>query len=330
MRASCVILLAILLPAAPPAATRAADETGRAPTVAPGPPTFRASTFNASASAHGKATSPAARQAVISNCQVLFLDDVEVPAQEAGALVAMTVKEGEFVRQGQLLAQIDDRQAQLQREAAVLEKSVAQVKADDDIEVRYAQKSFELAQAELQRDLDINKKSPGSVPESEVHRKQLAQHRAELQIDRSRLDLKVARMTADVHNATVLAIEESIRRRRIEAPFDGMVFDIYREAAEWVNAGEAVLRVVRMDRLRVAGFLDGSQFYGPDVAGRPVTIVIELAGNRVEQFQGEITFVNPMVQAGNQYRVTAEVQNRSVKGVPLLSPGMTATMVIGL
>ena len=137
-------------------------------------------------------------------------------------------------------------------------------------------------------------------------------------------------MTADVHNATVRATEESIRRRRIEAPFAGMVIDIYREAAEWVNAGEAVLRVVRLDRLRVDGFLDGSQLNATDVAHRPVTIVIELAQNRVEQFQGEVVFVSPIVQAGNQYRVTAEVQNRDENGEPLLRPGMAATMVIGL
>jgi multidrug resistance efflux pump len=202
------------------------------------------------------------------------------------------------------------------REAALLEQSVAQTKADDDIEVRYAQKSFELAQAELQRDLDINRKSAGSVPESEVHRKQLAQHRAELQIDRSRLDLKVAQMTADVHSATVRATEESIRRRRIEAPFAGLVADVYREAAEWVNAGEAVLRVVRMDQLRVDGFLDGSQFTAADVARRPVTIVIQLPPNRVEQFPGEVVFVSPIMQAGNQYRVTAEVQNAQRERCP--------------
>lgn len=269
-------------------------------------------------------------QAVLTHCQVLLLDDVEVSAQEAGALTALHVTEGDVVQQGQLLAQIDDRQPQLQKEAALLERDVAQTRADDDIEVRYAEKSFELAQAELQRDLDINRKSPGSVPESEVRRKQLTQHRAELQIDRSRLDLKVARMTADVQNAAVRAAEESIRRRRIEAPFHGMVIDVYREAAEWVSAGEAVLRIVRMDRLRVDGFLDGSQFNASDVARRPVTVVIQLAQGRVEQFQGEVVFVSPIVQAGNQYRVTAEVQNREVNGEPLLRPGMAATMVIGL
>ena len=239
----------------------------------------------------------------------------------------MNVKEGEIVQPGQLLAQIDDRQAQLQKEAAELERDAAQARADDDIDVRFAQ---------------VTRAGGGRIAAGHRHqsqvarfgagkrgrRKQLAEHRAELQIDRSELDRRIAQMTANVQNAAVRSAEESIRRRRIEAPFAGMVIDIFREAAEWVNAGEPVLRVVRMDRLRVDGFLDGAQFNPTDAARRPVVIAIQLAQNRVEQFTGEVVFVSPLVQAGNKYRVSAEVQNREELGQPLLRPGMSATMLI--
>jgi multidrug resistance efflux pump len=137
-------------------------------------------------------------------------------------------------------------------------------------------------------------------------------------------------MTAEVRNAEVLAAEESIARRRIVAPFDGTVIEVYREAAEWVNAGDAVLRVVRMNRLRVDGFVNASEFNPTDVAGHRVTISIELARGRREPFEGQIVFVNPVVQVGNNYRVSAEVQNREEEGEPLLRPGMTVTMVIHL
>jgi hypothetical protein len=41
-------------------------------------------------------------------------------------------------------------------------------------------------------------------------------------------------------------------------------------------------------------------------------------------------FISPLVQAGDKYRVRAEVENRTEAGAPLLRPGMTATMTIGL
>ena len=234
------------------------------------------------------------------------------------------------VAKDSLDAQINNKQALLSKVAAELERDAAQTRADDDIEVRYSIKSFELAEAELNQDVEINRRSPGTVPTTEIRRKQLDRTRAELQIDRSRLDLKVAQMTADVQNAAVQAAEDSIQRRRIVAPFSGQVVQVYRQSNEWVDIGEPVLRVVQMDRLYVDGFISGTDYNVVDIADRPVTIEIALARGRKETFKGRVVFVNPIVQAGNHYRVRAEVENRQEKNQWLLNPGSTATMVIHL
>ena len=272
-----------------------------------------------------------ATQAVVTHCQVLLIDDVDVPAQEAGPLVDIMVKEGDSVKKGQLLAQIDDRQAKLQKQAAELERDAAKARAEDNIEVSFADKSLALAEIEYRQDLEINSKSPGAVPETEVRRKKLAWERAQLQVDRSRLDRKLAEMTALVQNAALGSAEEAIQRRRIVAPFDGVVIEVDKAAAEWVSAGEAVLRVVRMDQLRVEGFVDGSQFNASDVADRGVTVEIERARGGKETLEGKVVYVYPIVQAGNKYRIRADVQNRRDDGGQLLLyPGMTATTFIHL
>jgi len=66
------------------------------------------------------------------------------------------------------------------------------------------------------------------------------------------------------------------------------------------------------------------------VAGRPVTVEVPLAGGRSTRFQGQVVFISPIVQAGNKYRVRAEVANRSENGHPILRPGMSATMNVNL
>lgn len=272
-----------------------------------------------------------AGRVVVAHCQVFLIDDVRVPAQEAGPLAGVLVKEGEPVKQGQLLAQIDDRQAVLQKQAAELERDDARARAEDDIEIRFADKSLALAETEYRQDLEINSKSPGAVPETEVRRKKLAWERAQLQVQRSRLDRKLAEMTALVQSAALSAADEAIRRRRIVAPFDGVVIEIAKAAAEWVHAGEAVLRVARMDQLKVEGFVDGSQYNASDLAGRRVTVEIERARGSKENLEGQVVYVYPIVQAGNKYRVRADVQNRrDAGGQPVLYPGMTATMFIHL
>ena len=89
----------------------------------------------------------------------------------------------------QLLAQLDDRQPKLDKVAAELERDAALAKAEDDIEVRYAQAALEVANAELLRAQAIEAKSPGGVTQQEIQKLRLAKHRDELQIDRSKLDM---------------------------------------------------------------------------------------------------------------------------------------------
>jgi macrolide-specific efflux system membrane fusion protein len=272
--------------------------------------------------------SAAPGNATIPYCQVFLIDDVEVPAQEAGTLAGVQVQEGEHVRQGQLLAQIDDRQAQFDKLSAELKRDVALAKANDDIEVRYSQASFDVADAELKQSEEIHRRSSGSVSAAELRRLRLTRRRAELQIDRSRLELTVAAMSADIERTAVAAAAEAIDRRRIVAPFDGMVLEIVKQGAEWVDAGEPVLRIIRLDRLRVEGFLDVRQFNPEDVLGKPVTIQIQRARDEIVRLPGQVVLVSPLVQAGDKYRVRAEVQNRVQGSNWLLGPGMSASMTI--
>jgi multidrug efflux pump subunit AcrA (membrane-fusion protein) len=264
------------------------------------------------------------------HCQVLLDSDVDIAAEESGLLVAVHVADGQEVTEGTLMVQLDDRRSQLDKMAAELERDAAVTRAADDIEVKYSIKSFELAEAELSQSIEINRRSPGSVPTSEVRRQQLAKHRAELQIERSRLELAVAQMTAKVRDAAVHAADENILRRQITAPFDGTVLEIFRLGNEWVNAGEPVMRLVRLDQLRVDGFISGSDFDSAEIAGRSVTVEVELARGQRAKFEGRVAFVNPLVQHGNKFRVRAIVLNQKRDGHWLLRPGMEATMTIDL
>ncbi len=275
-------------------------------------------------------TSPAYEAAQVKYCLVSLIEEVQVPAQEAGPLVTMLIKDGALVKHGQLLAEIDDRQPQLQKFAAEMERDSAIARASDDIEVKYAVAALDVADAELAQNEEINRRSPGSVPATELRRLRLTKRRAELQIDKSRLDLKVAAMTANVQEAAVKLAEENIQRRQIASPIDGMVVAVNRHEGEWVSAGEPVVRVVRMDRLRVEGFVSAAEFNPGEVDRQSVTVEVELARGRKVTFNGQVVFVSPQIQAGNKYRVRAEVDNRVEQNQWLLRPGTSAEMTIHL
>src|SRR5262249_34993830 len=154
-------------------------------------------------------------------------EDVQVPAREAGALTSVAVVEGEFVAQGPLLAQIDDRQPRLGKLAAELERDAALVKGQDDIEGRYAEAASAVASADLERALAVERKSPGGVTPQEIQKLRLAKHRDELQIERSKLDMRIAKMNADVHQAGVKSADDAVARRQIMSPLAGVVVTLF-------------------------------------------------------------------------------------------------------
>jgi multidrug efflux pump subunit AcrA (membrane-fusion protein) len=268
------------------------------------------------------------REVQLAHCLVSLIEDVQVPAREAGALTSVGVVEGQYVTQGQLLAQIDDQQPRTDKLAAELERDAALVKAQDNIEVRYAEAAFEVAAIELERALSIERKNANAVTQQDIQKLRLAKHRDELQIERSKLEMRVAKMKADVHQAAVKSADDAVARRQIVSPLAGVVVTLFHEKGEWVAAGEPVLQVIRVDRLRVEGFVSGAEIGPDEIAGRPVTVEVQLAAGRTARFSGKVVFVSPLVQAGDKYRVRAEVENRSENGSPLLRPGMSATMTI--
>ena len=70
----------------------------------------------------------------------------------------------------------------------------AQISPDGRRIVFVGREVVEVSDAELQQSLEINRRSSNSVSTSEIRRLTLTKKRAELQVDKSKLDLKVAKM----------------------------------------------------------------------------------------------------------------------------------------
>ena len=287
----------------------------------------QANAFRGSSS--GSSAPSSAGVVQIPDCFVYLLEDVQVPAMEAGAIKEITVTEGAIVKKGEPLAVLDDREPLVRKLKAELERDAALTKASDDVEVRFAQASFAFSTAELNRLLSIERKSQNTVSGSELEKAKLARQRDELQIEKAKLDLKVAKMTADVHQAEVNSADIALARRQIVSPVDGEVVTVFHERQEWVSAGEPVVQVVRMDRLRVEGFVLASDVNVNEIAGGKVVVDVQLARGRKERFAGKVVFISPIVTSGGKYRVRAEVENRREQNQWLLRPGMNAMMTVG-
>ncbi len=267
----------------------------------------------------------------LSHCLVSLIDEAQVPAQEAGVIVSLKVKEGQIVTKGEVLAQIDDAIPQAEKRKATAEKNAAKEKADSDVEVRYSKAAAGVALYEWKKNLEAWEKAK-AVVWLDVMKSDLAHQGADLKIEQAELERRIAALTVDTKSAEVEATEEAIRHRQIKSPLDGVVVQIVPHAGEWMKPGDNVLRIVRMDRLRVEGFLNSAQYSPEDVRDKPVIVTIDRVGQSVK-FKGRIVFVSPLDDAGGEFRVWADVDNRLVPGrndAWLLRPGAQATMTIDL
>lgn len=284
----------------------------------------------AAPAAEPRAAGHPAGDITLPDCTVTASRRIAVAAREAGMLEDVKVKEGDQVMDGQMLAQIDDKRAQSEYAGAVYKYEEEDAQAKKDIDVQFARAAADVAWAQLQTSVEANSKVPGAVPSTTVREQELSHKKFKLEIEQSQFHMEVHGMEARVKQAEADVAKENIQRRKVLAPTDGVVVEIRKQKGEWVQAGDAVLRVIRVDRMWVEGSLKASEYAQAEVFGRPVTVTVTLAHGRRESFQGKIILANQEIQTNGEFHVRAEVLNRQENDFWLLSDGTAAEMTIHL
>ncbi len=207
---------------------------------------------------------------------------------------------------------------------AKLEREIAVKQADDDVKLRFAKKTLDVATAEEARAIESAEKFRKSVSQTELDELRLTKQKAALEVEAAAEDQEILRLTAKLKENAVETATNNVAHRRILAPLGGVVVEIKRQRGEWVQPGDVVVRVLRLDRLRAEAFINAHEI-GGDLVGRPVTLTVDLPGAARSQFHGKIVFVNPESNPVNgQSRVWAEIENPQ----QILRPGLSGSMTI--
>ena len=117
--------------------------------------------------------------------------------------------------------------------------------------------------------------------------------------------------------------QERVERRKLKAPFSGVIVERKRSPGEWVETGESVLRMIRMDVLSVEGYVS-AQSITPESRGHKVIVACGNSGN-TRRIEGAIVFVSPEIDSvSQQVLVRAEIKNPDLQ----FRPGQPAQMWI--
>ncbi len=259
---------------------------------------------------------------VIKDCLISKVEESRVAAQESGELMAVLARDGQQVSAKEVLARIEDKLAKLELDVRLTELAVAQKESENAISVEFAVAATKVYQADYERMLESNSRVPGSVPKADELRAWLEWKQYDLQIDKAKFDLDIAVLKVDVSKAQVAAAQEHIARREIKAPWDGIVDEVHRHTGDWVQAGDPILSLVRMDQLQIKASVSADNFSPSEIDGRPVTVKVKLPRGATEIFQGKISGISPKIDGRNMFQVSAEIANKKSKGHWILRPGM--------
>ncbi len=264
----------------------------------------------------------------ISPCTVQFIDDIELPALESGQIKQLLVKEGDLVRAGSKVGQIDDQLYQRMKEQAQLRLEIAVQNAEDETSISTAYNEIEIAGIELKR--MTNLASKGSRASSDKEKAEFDFKLAMLKKQAAENQQKSALGESRVERSKLNEAEDRIQRHELKSTseFDTNVIEIFRDPLEWVNAGEPVMRLGRMDRLWVNGVINTDDFNAHEIINQPVTVTLQLARGEEAQFKGKIVYVGLERQHSDKLMVKAEIENRPIGGHWVLQPNSTVEMTI--
>jgi HlyD family secretion protein len=259
---------------------------------------------------------------------------VNISADTMGRVTNLAVNEGDRVKQGQFLLQIDPRnlrsrvesgEAGVQATASQLEQARVQIES--------ARTALLLAQQNLQRQRELWKQ--GLTTKETLDRSENEAKLREIELQERTRAVETLRLRVNQEQATLEGARYDLSKVRIESPINGLVTRRNIEEGETVvigtmnNPGTVLLTIADMSVIEAEVEVDETDIPGVTI-GQKAVVRIDAVPNRT--FNGRVTEVgnSPIQATGQQAAAGQQATNFKVvvtiEGeIPEVRPGFTCT-----
>ena len=245
---------------------------------------------------------------------------VKVSADVMGKIVHLPIKEGDRVKQGQLMLQLDDTQYRSANSQARAARASAEARK------REVESSLRVVEANFQRQKALFEQHLLSQAEWD---------QASTNYESARVAVATANEEVARSQAALDAASDNLSKCRFLAPFDGVVSALNVEAGEIVitgtmnNPGTQILVVSDLSRMLVKADVDETDVVDLRV-GQKTKITVDALPDT--SFPGTVTEIGNTakrtITAGTEGQTNFEVKVVFDQDVPEVRPGMTADVEI--
>lgn len=237
------------------------------------------------------------------------IQQVSVPSRQEGQLETIHVELGQRVQAGGLLAALEDEDARNSVRLAELNLDLARKMSANRASLALEEKALDVAQRELERAEQLRERVPDGVSRAELDELQLDVTRAGEALHTAQHEKELAAGNEQIREVELQTAQLLLKRRLVVAPFDGVVTKVFRNPGEWVKPGDEVVRLVRMDRLRVDAYVD-VRYLDWNLDHSAVEMRVTLPDRPKRTYRGKVVFVNPEVDPfNNQVQIRIEFDN---------------------
>jgi HlyD family secretion protein len=283
------------------------------------------------------------RSLISTNGKVEAIQNLEAHAPIATTVKRLLVKEGDHVRKGQLLLQLDD--ADIRSQAARAQSRVKEAQARQSaLKAGGTQEEVlaldaQLAKAKTARDVAQQKlealrrlQQEGDASPGEVRAAEDALHDAQADLtlaEQKKADRysqpEVANVQAQATEAQAAydAAEDALSKSGVRAPFDGTVYSLPVKQGAFVQAGDLLLQEADLSHVLVRAFVDE-----PDIGrlqtGQKVEVTWDAVQGRI--WTGTVSTVPSTVKLRanrNVGEATCILDNHDLRLLPNINVGVT-------
>jgi len=241
---------------------------------------------------------------------------VDVAFQVPGRIARLASDEGEAVRPGQLLAELDAADYELaaqraQAQAAAARQVLAQLRAGArpqelraaEASVAQAEADLRLAQQEVRRTGELvaqqfvaaqqMDRARGAADVAAARLEQARQAQALLRAGARREEIERAQAELGAATATLEAARRQLGYVRLASPAGGVVSVRLAERGQVVGAGQPVLRLAELERPWVRVYVAAADLARVRV-GQPAEVRVDGLPGKV--FRGRLAFISPQAE----------------------------------
>jgi HlyD family secretion protein len=285
----------------------------------------------------------AIRSMVSTNGKVEPIESFEAHAPVGTTVKKLLVHEGDQVKKGQLLLQMNDVEARSAAAHALAQIRSAQAdmgavqsggKREElltmDSDLSKARTARDTAQRNLEALRRLQKDGAASPGEVKAAEDQLQRSQADVtlleQKQKGRYSSpEIARVEAQKSEAQAAydAAEDALRQLNVRAPFSGIVYSLPVLQGAYVNAGDLVLQEADLSKVRVRAFVDEPDV-GRLVGGDPIEVTWDALPGRI--WHSAVTMTPAVIKlhgTRNVGETTCVVDNPDLKLLPNVNVGVT-------